>query len=182
MSNVAAPQVPDSNKKGTEWMVLLLKSDELRAKGRLFMHSSEFERLCKATSQALGVDDPVALGRGLDMSFADVIFRAFFREGRAGFLLVAELGAAAPNCTPNVYEHLLATQFMTWDRPGLRFGFDPERRAVLLCAEIKSRRNVDGDWIAALVRCMAAQSLDWRETLLAGKVAPSMPPSAAMAL
>jgi hypothetical protein len=141
------------------------------------MKLREFELLCRNASMALGVDDLRALGLGLEMQFADVMFRASFSKERASFLLLAELGAACPSCRPTIYEHLLTTQIMTWDRSGLRFGFDPERQTVLLGAEIKVGPDVDGEWVAALVRCMAAQSLEWRETLLVGHKVSVQPDS-----
>jgi hypothetical protein len=135
------------------------------------MNLLEFERLCVDASLDLGVDDPTALGRGLGMQFANVLFRTSFRGGHTSFLLTAELGSVPAKCRAKVYEHLLTTQLMTWDRPALRFGFNPGRNAVVLCAEVEAGERVDGERLATFVRSIAAQAVEWRETLLTGNIA-----------
>jgi hypothetical protein len=134
------------------------------------MNLLEFERLCVDASLDLGVEDPTALGRGLGMQFANVLFRTSFRGGHASFLLTAELGCVPVKCRAKVYEHLLTAQLMTWDRPGLRFGFNPGRNAVVLCAEIEAGDRVDAVRLAIFVRSIAAQAVEWRDTLLTGNI------------
>src|SRR4051794_251099 len=97
----------------------------------------EFEQLCRDASLELGVEDTGALGQGYCMCFADVVFETAFREGRDSFLLMSELGAITADNKVSVYENLLMIQLMTWDRPGVRFGFNPKRQSVVLCVEAK---------------------------------------------
>jgi hypothetical protein len=139
------------------------------------MNLLEFERLCVDASLDLGVEDPTALGRGFGMQFANVLFRTSFRGGHASFLLTAELGSVPAGCRAKVYEHLLTTQLMTWDRPGLRFGFNPGRNAVVLCAEVEAGDRVDGERLATFVRSIAAQAMEWRQTWLTGDIAAADP-------
>ena len=104
------------------------------------------------------------------MPLNSVAFETLFHEGDGNFLLLAELGAVEETCRVRVYENLLTTQLMAWNRPGLRFGFDPRRRAVMLCVEAAFNAQTSSTWLAALMRSVAAQTIEWRKTLLAGNV------------
>jgi len=134
------------------------------------MDRLDFEQLCCDTSVELGVEDIGALGQGFSLLFNSVAFETVFHEGDSNFLLTAELGTVEEACRTRVYENLLTTQLMAWNRPGLRFGFDPQRRTVMLCVDAAFNPQTTSAWLAALVRSIAAQTLEWRKTLLAGIV------------
>ncbi|MRD47067.1 hypothetical protein GHT07_07240 [Caenimonas koreensis DSM 17982] len=134
------------------------------------MERLEFERLCCDASAELGVADTGALGQGFGSTFRDVRFETSFDEAGDSFLLLAELGEIEESQRAAVYENMLIAQHMTWNRPSLRFGFDPERRKVMLCVEAHFGQQTGGAWLAKLMRAVAAQALEWRQTLLAGKV------------
>jgi hypothetical protein len=134
------------------------------------MNLLEFEQMCRDTSVVLGVEDTSALGLGFSVPFAGVLFETSFQGDSDSFLLMAELGAITAQDRLSVYEHLLTCQLITWNRPGLRFGFHPQRRTVVLCVEVKSCPQPDGAWLATLMRSIAAQAFEWRKTLLTGNV------------
>ena len=129
----------------------------------------EFEQLCRDASEELGVADTGAFGQGFPMRFDGVLFETTFREERASFLVTAELGTVSAPDKSGVYENLLTIQTLAWDRPRVRFGFDPWRQAVLLCVEASDGPHLCGAWLAMLVRQLALQVAEWRETLLAGR-------------
>jgi hypothetical protein len=132
------------------------------------MNVLEFEQLCRDASLLLGVDDIGALGQGFSMHYAGVPFEASFMEGRECFLLTAELGVVAAPFRVNVYENLLTIQLMTWNQSGIRFGFNPDRQTVVLCAKAAIGPQLDAAWLAMVVRSITAQAIEWRTTLLAG--------------
>jgi hypothetical protein len=132
------------------------------------MNVLEFEQLCRDASLELGIDDIEALGQGFSMQYANVPFEAAFRTGRESFQLTAELGAVTAPCRVNVYENLLTIQLMTWDRSGIRFGFNPDRQTVVVCSKVTFGPQLDAPWLAMVIRSLAAQATEWRRTLLAG--------------
>lgn len=132
------------------------------------MNVLEFEQLCRDASLLLGVEDIEALGQGFSMQYANVPFEAAFREGRECFLLTAELGVVTAPSRVNVYENLLTIQLMTWNQSGIRFGFNPDRQSVVLCAKANMGPQLNAEWLAMVVRSLAAQAVEWRTTLLAG--------------
>jgi hypothetical protein len=132
------------------------------------MNLLEFELLCRDASVELGMADTGALGQGSCVSIADVLFEAVFREGSDDFMLMAEVGPVTAPSKASVYESLLMTQLITWDRPGLRFGFNPERGTIVLCVQAGGTPHRCGSWLASVMRSVAAQVVQWRNTLLAG--------------
>ena len=131
-----------------------------------------FEQLCRDASLALGLDDTSELGQGYTVSFNDVLFEFLFAEGLPSCLILAEVGAAAPEHRADVYENLLTLQLMSWTQPALRFGFNPARQAVQLCVAAGLPEKADGAWLANLLSTIATQVTEWRTTLLAGKLQP----------
>lgn len=132
------------------------------------MNALEFEQLCRDASLLLGMEDIEALGQGFSMEYANVPFEAAFREGRDSFLLTAELGVVTAPCRVNVYENLLTIQLMTWNQSGIRFGFNPHRQTVVLCAKANIGPQLNAAWLAMVIRSLTAQTIEWRTTLLAG--------------
>lgn len=132
------------------------------------MNVLEFEQLCRDASLKLGIQDIEALGQGFSMRYANVPFEAAFRMGRDSFLLTAELGAVTAPNRVNVYESLLTIQLMTWNQTGIRFGFNPDRQAVVLCAKVAIGPQLDAPWLAMVIRSLAAHAVEWRRTLLTG--------------
>ena len=141
------------------------------------MDRNTFEQICRDASLALGLDDTTDLGQGFTVSFNDVLFEVLFTEGLSSFLILAEVGAAAPEHDAEVYENLLTLQLMSWTMPALRFGFNPTRQTVQLCAATEPPESADGAWLANLLSTIATQVTEWRTTLLAGKLQP--PPGVA---
>ena len=139
------------------------------------MNTFEFEQLCRDASHELGVEDTGALGQGFTMPYADVLFETAFRDGRQGFVLMAELGAVEAQNKLGVYENLLTVQLLTANQPGMRFGFNPTRQTVMVCVRAALGAQSSGSWLAALVRALATQVVEWRGTLLANKVGEPEP-------
>jgi hypothetical protein len=46
---------------------------------------------------------------------------------------------------------------------------------VVLCVEIRARPAPDSAWLAMLMRSIAAQTTEWRDTLLTGNVGAKPP-------
>lgn len=135
------------------------------------MNVLEFEQLCRHASQELGMDDIEALGQGFSAQYAGVAFEAGFREGRHSFLLTADLGVVTAPSRVRVYENLLTIQLMTWNQTGIRFGFNPDRQTVMLCAKVTIGTQLNPSWLAMVIRSLAVQALEWRKTLLADNFA-----------
>lgn len=145
------------------------------------MNTIEFEQLCRDASLELGLEDTGALGQGFTVRYADVLFETAFREGRSGFVLMAELGAVEPENRLTVYENLLTIQLLTANQPGMRFGFNAARQTVMVCVKAALGARSSGAWLAALVRSLARQAVEWRTTLLANQFGEPEPGQAVSA-
>jgi hypothetical protein len=132
------------------------------------MNMLEFEQMCRDASLALGLHDTGALGQGSTVVFEGVPLQTAYRDGRDSFLVMAELGPPGAGNTLAVYENMLTLQLLTWNQPGVRFGFHPARRTLQLCVDARCGARAAGDWLALLLRSVAQQALLWRETLLPG--------------
>jgi hypothetical protein len=130
----------------------------------------EFEQLCRDASLELGVEDVSAFGQGFTVPYADVLFEAAFRDGRNGFVLMAELGVVEEEKKLSVYENLLTIQLLMANQPGMRFGFNPMRRTLMVSVQAALGAQSNGSWLAALVRSLATQVAHWRRTLLVAQV------------
>ena len=136
------------------------------------MNQMSFEELCRDASLLLGIDDTSALGQGFTVQAKEVLFEAHFMETRSSCLILAELGTIAPENRADVYEQLLALQLLSWDQQALRFGFNQARETAVFCVATGLTEQHDGAWLASLLEKIADQVVDWRTTLLAGKVKP----------
>lgn len=133
------------------------------------MELSAFQKLCDAASELLGLEDTTALGDGDAAWYDDVAFEAAFVEGDRSFLLLADIGAIAPEDCVSVYESLLAMQLSSLDAPDIRFGFHPLQGAAVFCVPVTLDERCDGAWLAARLRATASQVRSWRHNDLAGR-------------
>jgi hypothetical protein len=131
------------------------------------MHSLEFQQLCLATSEKLGLTHPSALGLGFSVGLDDVLFDTVFVDGQSSFLLMADLGFIAPEDKASVYERLLAMQMIACDEPRLRFGIHPIRQTAVLCVQAKLDQEANAEKLAALMKSLTLQIAQWRTTHLA---------------
>lgn len=129
------------------------------------MNRSTFEQLCRDASLELGLADTAALGQGFTISFEGAPFETAFREGRDSFVLMMEAGSIAEEKKQKVYANLLTMQLMTWNLPGLRFGFNPQRQTLMQCVDVNVIPEANGAWLAGLVRTLAAHAPQLRKVL-----------------
>lgn len=134
------------------------------------MNLIEFTHLCDGASEILGLEDTTALGFGAGVSFEGVAFETSFVEGHDSFLLFADLGAITQDEKVSVYETLLTLQLAALNEPRLRFGFHPMHQAAVLCVTASLGEKTDASWLAGLLRSVASQVTQWRQTLLVGRV------------
>lgn len=138
----------------------------------------DFELSCRSAGELLGLKDPAALARGGRIALDGVLMEAAFVDGRDSVLLLAELGAIAPEDRAAVYESLLGMQLEAGDEPLLRFGFHPVHESAVLCMDAVLPPKARGACLAAHLRSMAARIVHWRRTVLAGRVRSSRIPPA----
>src|SRR4051812_31035098 len=112
------------------------------------MNQSEFETLCRAASEKLGIEDKTALGLGEPVEIDEVIFETTFVDGDDAFLVLADLGEVAQEDRVSVHETLLAMQLEAWNEPRVRFGFHPVHDAAMLCGGVDLNDEIDGAWLA----------------------------------
>jgi len=139
---------------------------------RRSLNRSGFEQLCRDASIGLGLYDTSVLGSGQSVEFDGVLLELQRCEGSDRFVLLAEMGAAAEDRKADIYEHLFLLQILSWAQPGLRFGFNPDREALVMCLEAGCGPGANGAWLASVVRSMAAQVTRLRSTVLAGDTGP----------
>jgi len=134
------------------------------------MNATDLPRLCRGASEALGLPDADALGRGERVVVAGVGCELHHAEGMAGAVLVAEIGTPAAAQAASVHRQLLRVQLLSADQPGLRFGLHPGGDVVVLMQTLTPGPLNDAEAgaraLAAIVRATAAQARDWRDTLL----------------
>lgn len=135
------------------------------------MHSLEFQQLCLAASEQLGLQHSSALGLGFSVGLDDVLFDTVFVDGQSSFLLMADLGFIAPADKASVYERLLAMQLIACDEPRLRFGIHPIRHTAVLCVQARLDQGANAEKLAALMKSLTLQIAHWRTTHLAGRPA-----------
>lgn len=139
---------------------------------RSSMSRAGFEQLCRDASINLGLDDTLALGSGHSVVFDGVLLQLQRCEDADRFVLLAEMGQAAEDRKAGIYEHLLMLQMLSWAQPGLRFGFNPDLRSLVMCLEAGCGPGVHAAWLASVVRSMTAQVTRLRSTVLAGDIGP----------
>jgi hypothetical protein len=122
------------------------------------MDRLQFEQVCRDASLDLGLPETDWLGRGFTVLFEGLPFEALYREGRDGFVLMMEGGQVAEEKKAAVYRNLLSLQIVTWNLPGLRFGFNPKRGTILQFIDVKFDPQIDGAWLAGLVRMLASRA------------------------
>ncbi|RYX95439.1 MAG: hypothetical protein EOO28_11810 [Comamonadaceae bacterium] len=140
------------------------------------MNLIEFNKLCRDAAAVSGIADIASLGLGDRVTVDEVVFESCFMEGQDAFILLADLGHIADEDRADVYEKLLTFQVARWrGMARLRFGLQPMRDMPVLAVTVTLGSQTDGAALAALMRSMAAQVVQWRQTLLAGKVSPRLP-------
>lgn len=137
------------------------------------MSHSGFEQLCRDASIELGLNDPAALGSGHSVVLDGVLLDLQRHGALDRFVLLAEMGPAAADHKAEIYEHLFLLQMLSWAEPGLRFGFNPDRKVLVMCLEAGCGPGANGAWLARLIRSMAAQVTRLRSTALAGDIGPA---------
>lgn len=130
-----------------------------------------FEDLCRHASRELRLDDAEAMGQEETFEIDGVSLEVTYHEFNASLLVLAELGRITAGEPADVYRQLLSLQLLTWQQPGIRFGYDDQRDAVMLMLGVPLRDDMTGPWLAQALRGMAAQVKQWRTTLLAGMFA-----------
>lgn len=133
------------------------------------MNRRDFEHLCRSACLELDMDDPAALEQGFSALYEGVLFEAVYREGHESFVLLVEMGEVPVEHKRQVYESLLTMQLLTWEQPGVRFGFNPVRQTAVLCIETSLGPRASGAWLAKVMRSSATQVTQWRQTLLQGE-------------
>jgi hypothetical protein len=134
------------------------------------MNTTYFEQMCRDASEKLGLEDTHALGRGMSVSFGDVVFEATQVDAEDSFLLLADLGAIAPSDRVSVYKSLVADQAAAREQPRVRFRFHPMHEAAVLCVGAALGEKTDGAWLAMLLKSMTAQVANWRKSPPARKI------------
>lgn len=129
----------------------------------------DMARLCREASQALGLDDVNALAQGHTVEIDGVLVALHHGEGLSWPVVVAEIGAAAPDQALDVYRRLLQVQLMSADQTDLRFGLNPFRDTVVLSQTVRfGPGEAQAAALAAIVKATAAQAGEWRDSLLVG--------------
>lgn len=127
-----------------------------------------FDDLCRHASRELRLDNIESMGQEEAFEIDGVCVEVTHHESSASMLVLAELGRITAEDPAQVYRQLLALQLLTWHQPGIRFGYDEGRDAVVLMLGVPLREDMTGPWLAQALRGMAAQVKQWRATLLAG--------------
>lgn len=132
------------------------------------MNLIEFNKLCRDAAAVSGIADIALLGLGDRVAIDGVTFESCFMDGQDAFILLADLGDIADEDRAGVYEKLLTFQVAQWrGMARARFGFQPVRDMPVLAVTVTPGGQTDGAALAALVGSMAAQVVQWRQTLLA---------------
>jgi hypothetical protein len=127
----------------------------------------DMARLCRETCQALGLDDGDALAEGRPVAVGGVLVALHHGEGLSCPVVVAEIGAAAPEQALDVYRRLLQVQLMSADQADLRFGLNPFRDTVVLSQAVRwGPAGAQAAALAAIMKATAAQAGEWRDSLL----------------
>lgn len=133
------------------------------------MNTVDFAKMCRDASEKLGLGETAALGLGASVSVRDVDFEAAHTDGQDSFLLLADLGAIAPDDRVSVYETMLAMQLADCHDARVRFGFHPMHEAAVLCVGAALTSTTNGAWLASLLDAVALQVTHWRRDKFAGK-------------
>lgn len=134
------------------------------------MNLIEFNKLCRDAGAQLGREDIELLSVGDTVDVDGVVFEAAFVEGQVSFQMLAHLGEIAAEDMVGVCESLLTLQMASRHGTRARFGWQPAREMAVLTVIVPLGGKTDGAALSSLLKSMAAQVNQWRQTLLAGKL------------
>lgn len=130
------------------------------------MNLLAFQSLCRHVSQALAADDIDALGEGRPTTLQGETFELLWQPEGQSAVLLTYLGRVDDGHARQVYEQLLLVQLTGWDKPDLRFGFDPVSGQVLLCTRLPALNGLEESALRGLLERLLAQVEKWRVELL----------------
>ncbi|MBA4212910.1 MAG: hypothetical protein C0449_07480 [Polaromonas sp.] len=138
------------------------------------MNPKVFAQLCADAGKALGLKDATnTLSMGQPITINNVEIELMMKTSfPAGVQLILEVGAPEPKEREAVFEALLAQQ-MLWmgDLNGL-FCYDANHDRVVFSVGMPTDDKTNGNQLAKAIQGFAALVLDWRNSLLKGKLDP----------
>jgi hypothetical protein len=136
------------------------------------MHHTAFMQLCREASQSLGLADSEALGNKDRVELEGIAFKLvqdITMENSA--LLVLMLGDVEEQFKADVYETLFTMQGIFHGVVDAIFDYDDINLELLFRVRLPLSEQTQGDGLATVIRSFVWQVIEWRNTVLQGKIA-----------
>lgn len=139
------------------------------------MDAEEFSGLCRRAAACLGLDDEDGLDGGAIVEVRGVDTQLIHHEAAGSAYLMFDVGRPMPDVAAEVHRQLLELHCLFVGRFDGVFMRDPVNDGLVFSVRTPLHKRLTGDQLAQWITMMAEQVIQWRDTVLAGKMIDKVP-------
>jgi len=139
------------------------------------VNADEYAGLCRRAAACLGLDDEDGFDGGAVVEVRGVETQLIRHEMAGSAYLMFDVGSPMPDVAAEVHRELLELHCLFVGRFDGVFMRDPVNDGLVFSVRTPLHSRLTGDQLAQWVTMMAEQVIQWRSTVLAGKMIDKVP-------